>query len=456
MLMQQICSAFFFKSFVSAFFVLLVACSNSDLDPYYVESDEVAAKIPVDEVSDGKILSSSSEVRKGVSSSSMSSSSSETPKFDFSNYPNTGLSYVFVNVKDGSDITNKINYKDAIVRFLNETRDGYDSVDCKIRGRGNSTWMNPKKPYRLKCEKKFSPYSFPADKNWVLLANHYDKTMARNALAYYISTLSNVPYTPRTHFVELVLNGKHKGTYQIAEKLQVDKDRVNIGKKNFLLEPDNHPSASDINFDVEHFTRHVKIHHPDVEKVDDDYNYVKKAVQEIDSVLFSDDFLDPDEGYKKYVDLPSLVEWFVVTEIVKNPSNKSNWYMTLERNGKLKMAPFWDYDLAFANSLWLAEANLTEGFLMKAVPWFTRFFKDPEFIQMAKERFGYFYARKDDIIAYLDETASQIKPSASVNNKIWNIFEDKDFSSSYDGEIKFMKQWIENRFEWLKGAFENL
>ena len=189
---------------------------------------------------------------------------------------------------------------------------------------------------------------------------------------------------------------------------------------------------------------------------DENFNYAKNAIQKIDSVLFSDNFLDPDEGYKKFVDLPSLVEWFVFTEIVKNPSNVVNWYMTYERGGKLKMGPFWDYDLAFANSLWLAEANLTEGFLMETVPWFTRFLKDSRFIQMAKERFGYFYARKDEIVAYLDETARQIKLSASINNEIWDVFEGRDFSSSYDGEVEFTKQWILDRFEWLKGAFQEL
>ncbi len=371
-------------------------------------------------------------------------------------YPNTGLPYISIQVKNGSNITSKTKYKDAYIHIWGEGQDEDVLVKCEIRGRGNSTWMPPKKPYRLKCEDKFSPFSFPENKNWVLLANHYDKTMVRNALAYYVSSISSAPYTPRTHFVELYLNGDHKGTYQLAEKLKVGKNRVDIGKKDFLLEPDNHPSSSDVTFDVEHLTRPVKIHHPEVDVDDENYTYAKKAVQKIDSVLFSDGFLDPEKGYKKYVDLPSLVEWFVVTEIVKNPSNKSNWYMTLERKGKLKMGPFWDYDLAFANSLWLPQANLTDGFLMKQVPWFTRFLKDPEFIQMAKERFNYFYARKDDIIAYLDESAQLVKPSASVNDKIWNVFEGQDFSTAYDGEVEFMKQWIEGRFEWLKGAFEKL
>ena len=91
-----------------------------------------------------------------------------------SSYPYTGLPYIFIDVVDGSGITNKTDYKYAEVRIWNEAQDGSVLVKCNVKGRGNSTWITPKKPYRLKCVDKISPYSFPEDKNWVLLANHYD------------------------------------------------------------------------------------------------------------------------------------------------------------------------------------------------------------------------------------------------------------------------------------------
>ena len=78
----------------------------------------------------------------------------------------------------------------------------------------------------------------PKDKSWVLLANFADKTMLRNYLAFYMGRISNLDYTPRSHFVELMLNGRYNGTYQLCEKLKISGDRVNVGDDGFLMEID--------------------------------------------------------------------------------------------------------------------------------------------------------------------------------------------------------------------------
>ena len=49
----------------------------------------------------------------------------------------------------------------------------YDG-DIKIRGRGNSTWFAPKKPYRIKLDKKTDLFGMGNNKDYVLLANYYD------------------------------------------------------------------------------------------------------------------------------------------------------------------------------------------------------------------------------------------------------------------------------------------
>ncbi|HPN47773.1 MAG TPA: CotH kinase family protein, partial [Bacteroidales bacterium] len=57
-----------------------------------------------------------------------------------------------------------------------ETPGKYDST-IQIRGRGNSTWNLAKKPYRIKLDKKTRLLGMTAKENdWVLLANHADKT----------------------------------------------------------------------------------------------------------------------------------------------------------------------------------------------------------------------------------------------------------------------------------------
>ena len=372
-------------------------------------------------------------------------------------YPYTGLPYIFIETIDGKEILDEETLRDADIYIvedpdapiLGKTRSG------SVVGHGNSTWKLPKKPYSLKFEKKESLLSFPPSRSWLLLANHYDSTMLRNAIASYISSLSNISYTPRNCYVELVLNGKHKGTYQLFEKIKVSKSRVNIGKEDFLLEVDNHPRDKDVYFSLSNLPRKVKVHSPDVIKGDENYNYIKNTLEKIDNVLFSNNFLDESGGYRDFIDIESVVEWYVVTEITKNASSRANWYMSYEKFGRLKFGPLWDYDLAFGNSLWGTEPNEVPGFWLNTLPWFERFLQDPIFVQKIKERFSFFYSRKNDILKEIDEKSTFLKVSVFYNNRLWNVFNcdsctKKEVSELYDIHVSKMKDWLDSRFEWLK------
>ena len=100
--------------------------------------------------------------------------------------------------------------------------------EMKIKGRGNSTWGLPKKPYKIKFDSKKSLMGFPADKEWVLLANYTDKTQLRNELAFFMGRISSFEYTPRTAFVEVIINGVYNGTYQLTEQLKISKNGLEI------------------------------------------------------------------------------------------------------------------------------------------------------------------------------------------------------------------------------------
>lgn len=375
-------------------------------------------------------------------------------------YPYTGLPYVLVETVDGLDVLDEVVEKKAHIRVVEDPVNPHNEsvLEGGIVGHGNSTWNLLKKPYSLKFSQKTSLFSFPSEKSWLLLANHYDSTMLRNSVANFISRMSNIAYTPKNQFVELVLNGTHKGTYQLFEKIKVSKSRVNIGRNDFLLEVDNHPRDKDVTFSISNLPKPVKIHSPDVLFGDQNYNYIKQTIEHIDKVIFSEDYLDEENGYKKYIDIDALVEWYVVTEITKNASNRANWYMTYERNGKLKMGPFWDYDLAFGNTLWSQDANEISGFWLDTLPWFNRFVRDSIFAQKCAKRFEYFFYKKNDVLNEIDRNAHMLKRSILANNNLWNIFDcyecsEGDILNLYDEKVMEMKKWIDERFKWLNKQF---
>lgn len=59
-----------------------------------------------------------------------------------------------------------------------------EDKEMEIRIRGNSTREPAKKAWKIKFFQKQSLFDLPKAKDWVLLANYFDKTNIRNYLAY--------------------------------------------------------------------------------------------------------------------------------------------------------------------------------------------------------------------------------------------------------------------------------
>ncbi len=288
--------------------------------------------------------------------------------------------------------------------------------------------------------------------------------MIRNATAFYMGSISNLEYTPHFHFVDVILNGRYHGTYQLGDKLKISKNRVNVGDDGFLLEIDYRAENEEDSryLKVGHIGRSVSIKEPDVEYDDENFNYIKDFMSEADAALFSYTFTDPENGWQKYLDMDSFVDWYLINEITKNNDAffYTSCYMNLKRGGKLKMGPLWDYDIAFGNVSFNG-CDTPDGFWIKNVTWYTRLFQDPAFVARVKERFDYFYNHQDDILNFIDEQVQYLSRSVEENDIRWDIIKSSVYPrfnviGDYQDEIDFMKDWMKERFDWLKEAFEGL
>lgn len=96
-----------------------------------------------------------------------------------------------------------------------------------IKVRGNTTASYPKKPWKIKLDKKTKMFDIPKSKHWVLLANYNDQSMMRNKLAYdFANDIGSLGM--KSTWVECVLNGAWQGTYQFCEHIRIAEDRVNV------------------------------------------------------------------------------------------------------------------------------------------------------------------------------------------------------------------------------------
>lgn len=386
----------------------------------------------------------------------------------------TGFPVTIINTPNNQDITSKEEYVENTLMTILQT----DITDefCELmnmKGRGNSTWGAPKKPYAIKFNKKKSLLNYPEDKSWVLLANYFDATLLRNDLAFYMGNeISTLDWTPHFQQVDLMLNGQYKGIYQLGEKVKISKKRVNVGDDGFLMEIDKRALTEEDAryFTVDHLNNPINIKDPEVEYDDEDYNYAKNYVLTAEASLYSENFKDIEEGWQKYFDMESFVDWYLINEISKNADACalfSSCYLNFKRGGKIKMGPLWDFDIAYGgypealSPPTAVLANNPEGFWLKNTGWFKRLFEDPTFVDKVKNRFNYFYSEKQTIFDHIDSKALTLTNKIFEDNKLWGTITDTSATSdevktTYQEKVSALKAWLNTRLEWLNSSINDL
>ena len=299
----------------------------------------------------------------------------------------------------------------------------------------------------------------------VLLANHSDKTLLRNALALDLGTRMGFPWTPRSAFVEVYLNDRYDGVYQLVENIRVASDRVNIDELEetdvaadiitggYLLEVDFREDGHTIHSAIDDLP--IVFQSPE-EPEPAQEDYIEGYINQFEAVLHSSTFADPTTGYAAFIDVDSFVRWYLVNEVFRNvdANMRSSCWMYKPRGGKLFMGPLWDFDLAAGNANY-ANAFRTEGWHIRTAPWFSRLFEDPAFA--ARVRLVWNEIKIDELPAMFEAIATR---SASLqqpqlnNFERWPILEmyvwpNYAIPGSYAGEIDYLRSWLTARVAWM-------
>lgn len=342
-----------------------------------------------------------------------------------------------------------------------------DGVKLSIRGRGNSTWGYEKKPYNIKFDKKQEVMGMPKHKRWCLLANYMDRTLLRNRVAYYLAEQTSLAWTPRCEFVELILNGEHLGSYLVAEHIKVDKNRVNITE----MEPtDNSGDAVTGGYMLEldfHFDNDWQWHgasgtpfavkYPEEEDLTtQQLEWIKSYITEVESALYGANFADPQNGYAKYIDMQSFVDYWLIYEICVNHelANPGSVYLTKERNGKLKAGPVWDFD--WGTFSYNASPQAQWNLFMTGAWWYSRLFKDEKFMTLASERWAVLKPKFMTVFNFIDEQSDYIQRSWYKNFDIWSISTNinGDETLTYPAAVNRMTEITRQRIDIIDRALK--
>lgn len=392
------------------------------------------------------------------------------------------LPSVYINTASGAPILDKESYVTSTIKI--EDLDTYFSSDVsvttagKVKGRGNSTWAKPKKPYRIKLDSKASLLGMNSHKDWVLLADYFDKTLLRNITAFEISRIAEISWTPTAISVEFYLNGKYQGVYTLTEQVKVSEERFDI---DLVSSSDNSGEALtggyflelDFHFDEPYRFKtdgqKLPIMFKDPEKpTAEQYAYVRDFFNNAERVLYSDNFKNQEEGYRKYIDIESFIDYYIVQELAKNVDGnmRGSCYLALRRNGKIEQPLVWDFDLAFGNADYItteqgASSYDWDGWYIKTCsPWFDRFFEDPAFVAELKKRWNQLIPELDQLPGFIKQNALMLDYAQvrnfdlksnggagwDINKKEWNT---SRIRGSYDAELNYLVSFVEKRIGWL-------
>jgi hypothetical protein len=362
----------------------------------------------------------------------------------------TGLPVIKIDTKDSAKITSKETYIKTNIAVHDPDRMDYSFENTgykdEIRGRGNSTWSWPKKPYRLKFDKKTSLFGAEKAKSWVLLANYIDPTLIMNTVTFELGRRMGLPYTNHATPVELFLNGVYQGSYVLTEQMQVGKGRVDIDEDaGFFVELDSYYDE-DPKFRTDLYNLPVMIKSPEDLTDSSGYDFVKTAINALETAMAASAF--PESGYRDLIDMYTFVDFLLINEMVGNVElghPKSTYMYKDAGEGKISMGPLWDFDWAFGYSGSGHNYFNTPLSRNGSHAFFQRFFDDPAFTAQYKAHWNTNYAAIAGITAFIDEEAAKIKKSQALNFKIWWENDPVDHAN----EIKKMKAWWTERVDYL-------
>lgn len=396
------------------------------------------------------------------------------------NCPQINTELPVLHMKPDYLINSKDNYVQTYIELYDKTPEStgegwWDSAEkgkIEMRGRGNSTWGLPKKPFRMKFTEKFSPIGLnhAKEKSWVILAQDMDKSLLRTHLAFEYSRILFNPsenyhhekavlFTPCSKFINVYLtgqyydsstgrtrtmDGEYLGVYQMSDQVQRADGRIAVDKLKasdgadpekitggYVLEADLHEGN--------HYTnKGIKFTYKYPEDDDYDqaqYNYISNYLNEAEAALYGSNYKDPENGWRKYFDEKTLADFIIIKEFVGDLDGYTSTYIYKRRGcEKIFFGPIWDCDKGWNNDKRvphyeyqpLQSLMIYAGFWMPPYvsnDWFQRLWTDETFRAFVAKRWA---DKKEELKAVTDKVLTEVPENMAkaieANFDVWPFY----------------------------------
>ena len=334
----------------------------------------------------------------------------------------------------------------------------YDSGDYEknisgmtIKLRGNTSAYEDKKPYKIKLQKKFDLLfgdndSIYKDKEWLLLRDDYQTTIA----GLKVNQLVGMPWTPRYHYVNLIINGIYRGTYLLCESVKRNPHcRLNVDKTSgYIFECDPYWWNEDVYVSSsESPSYNYTFKYPDSDDIlPEQLEYMTGLVNRYEQSI-------KDGTYPEMIDVASFARWCLVHDITgtKDSGGTNRFYTKYDTtDASLIVMPLaWDFDMSERTSSAWSKSHISH--MTKFINSTNRRFVS-EFVEAWVKVRGSIVSSITD---YLDDFRSSdegkaLDASYSLNALVYNN------SLSVGNNVLWRNYWYSSRFSWLDNAIMTL
>lgn len=423
-------------------------------------------------------------------------------------------------------------------------------AEGKVKVRGNWTTVYPKKPLRINFKKKQSMLGLNSGaemKNWLLLAEYKDASMLRDKAALSLAKGiydSEGLYAADSEFAEVEVNGDYQGLYLLTEMQQINPNRINITEApkgytgtdiGYFLEFDGyyinepelqqfHPDyadnaplvpydgnggsgktmqclpksdsdpKNDVGITIVNTLNSMAQHDFIAGYIENVYKIMYEAAYNNKAFIFDAKYssisetteISPEKAVENVVDVQSLVDTYILNEIVCDADVYwSSFYMDVDfgKNGTKKLtfeAP-WDFDSSLGNKDRCSDgtgfyaANIVPdvnggtrggGAFDTINPWLAVLANTDWYQDMVKTKWTELYDSGifNKVTTVIENDSSRYKSAFEKNYKKWNnIKNNKEFAQELSKEAakckteseaaNYLVKWLKSRIEFLNSQW---
>lgn len=360
------------------------------------------------------------------------------------------LPVLSVTTIDGNNRIPKGDYTDCTISVENAEEFNFEKAGAGIRGRGNTSFQIDKRSYKIKFDDKIDLFGNGKAKEWTLISNHFDLSLARNYISYSVAAAIGLAGTSSVQFVDLYLNGEYRGVYLVCDQIEIGEGRVEITEgtapdSGYVIELDERRDGT--TFEINGIPYSIK--EPN-EISEEQRAFVEQYVNDCMSAIRGSDYAT----VESLIDTESFARAYIVFEMFKCVDvGFSSFYMYKDAGGKLMCGPVWDFDRSMGNvsnnesarrydSLWARWDNT----------WFSSLFRHDEFEALVcktlEEALPTIRQTLDSCYAYLEEH----KAAFDRNFERWKILGTYVYPNP--SELNRLTKWIQ-QLDWLKVYINN-